>query len=314
MDLKRIFDVFSRRHPQATESQKPLTDSFRQRVLVLCSEAFQNPDPGCPPGDYRDEFWEAIHKRLTVLLGAPQLSNDPRASSRIEDVYAYLLKCPDEHFLDFIEFIFQVDAYSRIRQDENEMVDEISELFGVDQLPYALSPFVRERRRAMVLGGEREVHVLVSYPKVISRESEFEYSSLVRPAITLLLDEGFSSANSEFIEALEDYRKGDYGDCLTKCASSFESTMKILCARNNWPYDDKDTASKLLRTVIDKSGLESYFLQSLLIIATLRNRLSKSHGSGTEPREVPRSKVRFAINATASAVLLLVEHCQEAAS
>src|SRR4029450_5031974 len=30
-----------------------------------------------------------------------------------------------------------------------------------------------------------------------------------------------------FLNALEDYRKGDYGDCLTKCTSAFESALKI---------------------------------------------------------------------------------------
>ena len=47
----------------------------------------------------------------------------------------------------------------------------------------------------------------------------------------LLRDKSFTSADQEFIEALEDYRKGDYGDCLTKCGSSLESTMKIICDR-----------------------------------------------------------------------------------
>ncbi len=311
MDLRGIFDVFSRRQPQSTEH---LTDSFRQRVLMLCDDTLTHPDPGCPPGDYRERFWEEIHKRLTFLLGATRLSLDTWVRTRSDDAQAYLQDCPDEHFLDFIEYIFRVDAYGRVRHDENRMVEEITELFLVDGLPYALSPFVRETRPGVMFGREREVHVVVCYPKVISRDSEFQYSSLVEPAISLLSDEGFSSANSEFIEALEDYRKGDYGDCLTKCASSLESAMKIICARNRWPYRDTDTAATLLRTVLDESGLEPYFEQPLLVVATIRNRLSKSHGSGTELREVPRSDVRFAVNAAASAILLLVERCQESDS
>lgn len=278
---------------------------------MLCSDAFANPDPGCRPGDYRGQFWTEIHKRLTFLLGRPRLSCDPNVTSLSDDVRAYLLECPGEHFLDFIEFIFQTDAYSRVRQDENRMVEEICDLFAADEIPYAVSPFVRESKKESIFGRETEVQVVTSYPRVIPRENEFSYSSVIKPAIALLLDEGFSPANAEFIKALEDYRKGDYGDSLTKCASSLESTMKIICDCRGWPYDQTDTAASLLRTVVKESGLESYFEQPLLLVATIRNRLSTSHGSGTTFREVPKSKVRFAINATASAILLLVQHSQE---
>jgi hypothetical protein len=234
--------------------------------------------------------------------------------SRIDDTLAYLLGCPHEHFLAFIEYIFKLDFYWRICPDENQLVEQINHLFLIDQLPYALTPFVREKEIEVFYGTETEVYKIVSHPKVINRENEFAYSSLIQPTIKLLLDEGFSYANKEFIDALEDYRKGDYGDCLTKCASSFESTMKIICTRNHWHYNETDTASRLLHIVMEKSDLDSYFEQPLIITATIRNKLSTSHGSGTQLRKVPPSKVRFAINATAAAILLIVEHCYESSN
>ena len=42
----------------------------------------------------------------------------------------------------------------------------------------------------------------------------------------------FEAANVEFRDALDEYRKGHYGDCLTKCCSSFESVMKSLCKQH----------------------------------------------------------------------------------
>ena len=110
----------------------------------------------------------------------------------------------------------------------------------------------------------------------------------------------------EYLEALEDYRKGDYGDCLTKCGSAFESIMKIICDSKKWQYKQTDTASALLSTIINKSGLESYLEQPLIIIATLRNRLSKSHGAGVAPKEVTQNYAKYALNSTAAAIVFLV--------
>jgi hypothetical protein len=56
--------------------------------------------------------------------------------------------------------------------------------------------------------------------------------------------------------------------------------------------------------------MEPFFEQPLLIIATLRNRLGTAHGVGGQPREVPRHRAQFAINATATALLFLVEECR----
>ena len=150
---------------------------------------------------------------------------------------------------------------------------------------------------------------LVSYPKVVLREDQVLHAEAVAPAIQLLGDRGFASANQEFLSGLEDYRKGRYGDCITKCGSAFESTMKLICTRRNWTYEQTDTASALLRVVLEKSGMEPYFEQPLMVIATIRNRLSSSHGAGAEPRRLPAHRARYVINATAAAILLLVEEC-----
>jgi hypothetical protein len=77
----------------------------------------------------------------------------------------------------------------------------------------------------------------------------------------------------------------------------------------NGPYQQTDTASALLRVVMTNSGMEAYFEQPLMIVATMRNRLSSSHGAGAQPRPVPAHLTRYVVNATAAAILLLVEEC-----
>lgn len=133
------------------------------------------------------------------------------------------------------------------------------------------------------------------------------HSTAIEPALELLRGSEFAFANREFLEALEDYRKADYGDCLTKCGSAFESVLKVICTRKKWPHSTTDTAAPLLKTVITHTGIDSFFEQPLLLVATIRNRLSNSHGAGTASREVTVAKAEYAINATAAAILLLVK-------
>jgi hypothetical protein len=128
----------------------------------------------------------------------------------------------------------------------------------------------------------------------------------IRPTLQLLSARRFKNANKEYLEALDDFKKGDHDDCLTKCGMAFESVMKIVCDQKRWPYTQTDNAGQLLKTIIDKSGLGSFFEQPLILIATLRNRFG-AHGRGTQTRHVPEHFARYALNATASAILLVVE-------
>ena len=126
--------------------------------------------------------------------------------------------------------------------------------------------------------------------------------------MALLRESAYAPANKEFLGALEDFRKGDPGDCLTKCGSTFESVLKVICAKRKWAYKETDTAAPLLKTVMQGAGLESFFETPMLVVATLRNRLSSSHGAGTGSRNVTEAKAEYAVNATAAAIVFLVKH------
>ena len=89
------------------------------------------------------------------------------------------------------------------------------------------------------------------------KESETLHKSAINPALQLLAQPHFAGANTEFLGALEDYRKGDIGDCLVKCGSAFESVLKVICDRKGWPYNQTDTASTLVKTVIANTSLSS---------------------------------------------------------
>lgn len=250
-------------------------------------------------------FWTEIHLKLAYLHGRLRLSNTD-SHSELEDVLQFLENCADAHFLDFLEYIFRTQAYFHASNRAN-LVDDIKEFFRHDDLPYTLTDFVYTKGIETKFGQEYPTITLTGYPQVIRKDSEVLDRGAIQPTLQLLREPDFMAANKEFLEALEDFRKADYGDCLTKCGSAFESVLKVICARKKWPHNPTDTASPLLKTVISKSGLESFFEQPLILVATLRNKLSKSHGAGQEARDVTEAKAEYTINATAAAILLLVK-------
>lgn len=299
MSFSELFKVFSKRADPKTNSDKPLTQSFRNRVLMSCRDLFQGTD-----------FWNEIHSKLTYLHGRPRLTNI-NSNSLPEDAITFLQSCADEHFLDFVEYIFSTKAYFDVSGVSNlsfevpvffDLVRDINEFLLQDELPYAVTDFVWTKGH----NGRHETTTLTTFPQVIRKDSEVLYRSAIQPTLQLLREPEFSAANKEFLEALEDFRKTDYGDCLIKCGSAFESVLKVICTRKKWPYQPTDTASPLLKTVINNSGLEQFFEQPLILVANIRNKLSKAHGAGVAPRNVSKAKAEYAINATAAAILLLV--------
>jgi hypothetical protein len=297
MSFKDLFASFSNRPRGNADPPRPLTASFRHRVLMRCRDVVV-------PHSYND-FWAEIQSKLSYLHGTPQLARNRQARNVTEDVLIFLEECKDEHFLDFIEFIFKAEAYFHVPTDVN-LVGEFNEFFDHDNLPYAVTDFVWVDAREMFMGSIHDVRKIAQHPRVIRKDSQVTHDSAIRPALELLHSPAFAAANAEFLEALEDYRKSDYGDCLTKCGSAFESVLKVICTRRRWPFDATDTASPLLQTVIREAGLEPFLEQPLILVATLRNRLSTAHGAGTAARAVTQAKAQYGINATAAAILLLV--------
>jgi hypothetical protein len=311
MKFSHVFDVFSRRNKKEAEPFiRTVSTTLRNKVLLYCQDLFSNNRSHWGSGDYTGEFWSEIHQMLLYRHGKFQLSSG-HPQSRADDAINFLLTCADEEFFDFIEYIFKVKCLFHISVEENVIVTEINELFTSENIGYELTSMVKEEVIEPVneypfFGREQRVIKTIAYPQVIKKDDQVIHTQTIMPALNLLSEPKYKMANQEYLEALEDYRKGDYGDCLTKCGSAFESVMKVICDTKKWQYKQTDTASTLLNTIINKSGIESYFEQPLIIIATLRNRLSKSHGAGVAPKQVNQNYAQNALNATAAAIVFLV--------
>jgi hypothetical protein len=303
-----IFNVFSKRPEVAALPTHEVPASTRNRVLRWCTELFRGERPSeiLSRGDHNLEFWQEIYRRLLYRTGKLKLTPTDTGDGR--EAIPYILNCPDEEFLDFLEDIFNNEAFSHVNMGDKNIVDELNDFLRQDKVPYSLTYFVWEtyQETSGHFAGLTAKRVR-AYPKVIMKESEALHETATAPALRLLEDGRFAAANLEFLAALEDYRKGDYGDCLTKCASAFESVLKVICDCKAWPYKQTDTAGLLIKTVVSNTALDNYFEPVLLIIATLRNRLSTAHGGGTAtPVNPPRHLAQYALNMTAIAIVMLV--------
>lgn len=318
--LSSILDVFSRRQTPRGQGYKPdeIPEKLRNRILLLLRDLVSGKwptDRWDSRGDYTHEFWEDMHNKLQHLHGRPKLSDDTRAREPWEDTLGFALSCKAPEFFDFLELTFRSAPMWRILNDENELVDGINELFRVEGAPYQLTRIVKVEEpnpiKAGPYGGGGIVIRTVAYPKIIRADDEATHSEAIQPALSVLAAPHFEAANLEFRDALDEYRKGHCGDCLTKCCSSFESVMKSLCKRHKWSFDEKkDTAAPLLKAILSHSKLDPFFEQPLLLIATMRNRLSSSHGGGTAVRSVERHVAQYALTSTAAAILLLVHEIE----
>jgi len=316
--LSSIFDVFSKRHSSrlALYPSAELSERLRNRILLLIRDLLSGKLPSHQIrsfSDYTHEYWSDIHHKLQHLHGRPKLSDDPREQQQWEDALGFVLACTTIEFFDFLELTFRSTVMWRVLSDENELVDAINEIFRLENAPFQITRMVKveEKNPVSEFGRGGTSIRTVAYPQVVRVDDQPTHSEAIQPALSVLSAPHFEAANLEFRDALDEYRKGQYGDCLTKCCSSFESVMKSLCKRKTWSFDEKrDTVSPLLKTILEQSKLDPFFEQPLLLIATMRNRLSSSHGGGTSVRNVERHIAQYAITSTAAAILLLVHEIE----
>jgi len=298
--LGNIFNIFSKREILNNKKCKPITDAFRNRYLMLLREFFTD--------DIISTFNE-LHKKLCFLHGTHHLvPNHYQGMSAVDEVIQFILTTENKHLFDVIEYTFQVMKFNeRIR--EQALIFHVNEFLSIDKLPYYLTETVWEEIETSFHGTPTKGRQIREFPKIIRKDSDLVHVNAIEPALVLLRKPDLLNANEEFMLALQDYRQGDYKDCVSKCCSALESVMKVICKRRGFNFSEKQTAAPLLNTIITNTNLDSFWEQPLILIATIRNRLSYSHGAGAENKVLPEHIAKYSINSTASAILLL---CDEA--
>lgn len=149
--------------------------------------------------------------------------------------------------------------------------------------------------------------------QLIELTSQFAYKEVIEPALGLISRPAYKAVNAEFRDALEEFKQGNYDDCIADCGNAFESTLKIIAKQKNWDeVSENDTANKLIDAAFRRELVPSYMqnqfngLRSIIGGAsTVRNR-EGGHGAGTAARVVDRHLAAYQLQQTAGVITFLV--------
>jgi hypothetical protein len=254
-----------------------------------------------------DDYWHNIHKRLARELGLPHLGSN--GSSRpFEQCRDFLLdeKTHVDTILDLIQFTFQcIECFREIMLDRGFNQLWLNQIDA--QSPNGAINELNARFR------EHSIGYQYTNGQIMRVDSGFVHAEVVVPALTLLSSQDFSGAEEEFRVAHKHYRDRNYKDAISNTSKAFESTMKTICKKLGWTYDENDTASPLIENIIKKRLIPTYQQQHLHALKRILESSSTprskeaAHGQGKDVKQVPEYLAGYALHITASNIVFLVE-------
>lgn len=304
-----IFNLFSKRMAKERGEETDVytydgfSDNFRVKLSLMIQDLLGNVHAAAREVTPRDVY-AAIVSVLKREYGVESLVSRVYCDTHFDELHAFLKQESNvERVLDAVELSYKLgnvharkQTYSAAhRFDAGSHVDQcIEELNG--------------RFKESGYGYE----FVVESESIIRIDSGFLHAEVVKPAIHFLSYPGFEAARNEFFGAYEHYRHERYKEALVDAGKAFESTCKIICKANGWPYAQRDTSNKLILILIEKGLMPSHnqtfltSLQSVLAsgIPTLRNNLG-GHGDGHEIVEVSPEIVAYGLHLTASAIMMM---------
>jgi len=243
------------------------------------------------------DAYRFFHDALCREYGVFQLQE--HAHDPFEAVANFLLKTEEiDKVIDIVELSFSY-------------IDDVASKLPHNHYGTKLSP---DKGIAELNARFREHGVGYQYEsgQMIRVDSQLIHCEIVQPAFRFLAAKMYRGANQEFLSAHSHYRSGKQKECLADCLKALESTIKAICDKRQWPYDQKDTAKQLI-AIAFTHGLVPLFMQTHFAglrstleagVPTVRNKLG-GHGQGTVPTSVPDSIASYALHLTATSIVFL---------
>jgi len=242
--------------------------------------------------------YSKINREICEAFGLAGLNG----TNPCDELHRFFREADTDQALGVIELTFAKIIHAR-RGDDSLM---------------GLAPRMTAAEAVIKLNGrfqENAIGYRLERGRIIRIDSEFLHSEVIEPALRLMYTKGFDGALHEFLLAHKYYCQGPdhFGDCITNCGKSLESTLKTICLQKNWAFDPIDTASKLLEVSFGNKLIPDY-LQSHFSalrqtlqsgVPTIRNK-DGAHGAGEKPKDIPGYLAAYQLHLTASAILLLI--------
>jgi len=293
----KVFDLFSKRrdrqHGEVPDVYKydDIPRTLRVQIVHILRDAIgKNVD-----------LYQFVYETLCREYGVFQLNQDDQFNPRDTALFNFLLSTDDlDKALDVVELSFRI--VDRLIRGNYRYESSIS--IAPDDAISELNFRFREHR----------VGYQFESGQIVRMDAQILHAEVVKPVLQLLGEDIYAGANEEFLKAHEHYRRGNHQECLNECLKAFESTMKAICSKRSWPYNQDDTAKRLISTCFSNDlipdFLQSEFtaLRSVLEsgVPTSRNKLS-GHGRGVQQRRTPEYFVSYVLHMTATSILFLVQ-------
>jgi hypothetical protein len=277
-----------RKAPPKTDVIYVIDDHVRERMLSTLEEHVSG-DMGA--------FFHGLERDLVKAYGFLRHPAYEAIRRSKEPVIEHLFNCTEDEVIDYFEAAFHQRGYG----GKQNGVDEINAVLEQEGIGYRFSDYPVSRKWR----SNSEVH----FPEGHRLSDEFVYTAVIKPALTLLVRDGFEVAHDEFMRALAAARQGDAEDSLTLAGASYESFLKTLMDQRGWKYDaDRDTCSTLVRKCIEQGLAPAFYEACLVAPGTIRNKLSASHGRGPEKKhEASQNVATHMLHLVCSNMLFLRE-------
>lgn len=304
-----MFELFSRR--QKKRSGEPevfiydvFPETFRNQFFKIIRRTFQELE------EYNERFrwWrmaENICESFAEEKGMKVIEAECDGVPYTNDVTAlegYIDQCSSQDFLNLMDFTFGYWIYPEIKSMKDDFLGDIY----VEYINVAVES-LNLRLRQHDLGYE-----FIS-GEIIIKTNTVAHETIVKPALKLLVDEDFRGAEEEYLRAYECWKQGENEDAITNAAKAFESTMKTICTKLDYKFDQhKDAASKLIQKLQDNNFYPPYLNNHFNGIRTtlesgaptVRNK-DAGHGQGSEVRNVEDEYVEYVLNLVATNIIFL---------
>lgn len=272
-------------------------EGFRNQLMLILRDLFNSNKLDIFSHNMKPNFWESTCSGFAREKGLKFLESQYGQINNVVALEDYIDTCDDNDFLDLLDYlvgyVFKSGKFTRCHMFEQvtKAIDELNARFKQHSLGYEF------------INGE-----------LIKKTNEIMHVNVVKPALGLLHDRAFEGAEQEYLKAFDCFKKCDNKNAILEAAKSFESVMKTICKKNNYTYDEKDTASKLIRILEENSFFPSYLNSHLSGIRTtlesgaptLRNKIA-GHGQGDSVVEVSDEYVEYALNLVATNIVFLVK-------
>lgn len=148
--------------------------------------------------------------------------------------------------------------------------------------------------------------------QIIRIDSMHIYEKTTKKVLLLLEDKKFENVDDEYRNAYDEYKNANYEGVLVEATKAFESCMKIICELKGYGLPKKSTVSALISHLRSNNLIENFQdekfngLDKTLQSSAISRNNQAGHGQGSEKRKLSSMYAEYALQVTASNIILLV--------